>query len=308
MNGEIMKKRIQVIFLVLIISILLSVCMTSVVSLQNVNASEQDNIGENVLSEMKLHFLDVGQGDSCLVILPNKEVMLIDAGTSDKESTVVNYIKDLNISKIDYLVMTHPDADHIGGMSSVIDNFEIGNIYMTNKTSTTKTFEDLLGKIDDNNMNITIPKANEIISEDNDFEVKLVSPIKEYDDNNDMSLVLQITHNENSFLLMGDASSEVEEDILNSNPNISADLIKIGHHGSSYSSSANFIEQVSPKFAIISSGNDNQYGHPSNMTLETLNKFSVKIYRTDQLGHIIASSDGNTINITNKKENKFIFF
>ena len=295
-----MNKKILGIFLVLIIAVVLLISLgASELELENVLNNAQA-IFENDLGIIELHFIDVGQGDSTLVILPNGKTMLIDAGTSDKGSTVVSYIKSLNVSKIDYLVMTHPDADHIGGMSKVIDNFDIGNIYMTDRISTTKTFEDLLLKIESKNLNITTLKANDTISEFNDGKVILLSPIKKYDDSNEMSLVIQIIYKNNTFLFMGDAGYKVENDILNSNANIKADLIKIGHHGSSYSSSIRFIEKVSPLFAIISVGKNNRYGHPTNQTLETLKKIGAKIYRTDESGDIIAISDGNSINITSK--------
>ena len=157
-----MKKK-SVIFLILIVAVISSVCVgASGLPVQNDNLNETamtdaQNTEEDVLNKIELHFLDVGQGDSTLVILPDGKTMLIDAGTSEYGDTVVNYIKDLDISKIDYLVMTHPDADHIGGMSEVIDNFDIATIYMTDKTSTTKTFEDLLLKIKNEGLNITIP-------------------------------------------------------------------------------------------------------------------------------------------------------
>ena len=295
-----MNKKIQTIFLVLIIAVALSISVgASELELENVLNIAQASF-ENDLGKIELHFLDVGQGDSTLVILPNGKTMLIDAGTRDSGATVVSYMKSLDISKIDYLVMTHPDADHIGGMSKVIDNFEIGSIYMTDMISTTKTFEDLLLKIESKDLKITTLKVNDTISEFDDCKVILLSPIKKYDDSNEMSLVIQTTYRNNTFLLMGDAGTKVENDILNSNVNINADLIKIGHHGSRYSSSGKFIKKVSPLFAIISVGKNNQYGHPTNKTLETLNIFGVKIYRTDELGHIIAISDGNFINITNK--------
>ena len=321
--GEAMEKRIQVIFLLLITAVILSLGVgAGVLQLQNDNLKENTNIGyNNAVDEIKsdeiksnaqvaidnststnleLHFLDVGQGDSTLVILPDGKTMLIDAGTSKHGSTVVNYLKALKISKIDYLVMTHPDADHIGGMSKVIDNFDIGTIYMTDRISTTKTFEDLLIKIGTKDLKITTPEANDIISESDDFKAMFLSPIKKYDNNNDMSLVIHITHKNNTFLLMGDAGIRVENDLLNSNANINADLIKIGHHGSAYSSSAKFIEKVSPLFAIISSGEGNKFGHPSPVTLETLDKNGVKVYRTDELGHIVAVSDGKIIKIDYK--------
>jgi beta-lactamase superfamily II metal-dependent hydrolase len=296
-----MKKKFILLILVIILSISI---VSSGIQVENgnlniINTDTQDNIEKDVLNKTELHFLDVGQGDSTLVILPNGETMLIDAGKSNYGDNVVNYIKNKNISKIDHLVMTHPDADHIGGMSKVIDNFDIGKIYMTDSISTTRTFEDLLLNIDSKDLNITILKANDIISEFDDFKAILLSPVKKYDDNNEMSLVIQITYGNNTFLLMGDAGIKAENDILNSNSNIKADLIKIGHHGSSSSSGAIFIEKVSPQFAIISCGKDNQYGHPTSKTIETLNQNKVKIYRTDNLGDIIAISDGNVINIDN---------
>ena len=318
-----MKKRIQIILLVLFIALVSSMCVgASYLQLENDNLNDNTSVGySNAVDEIKsnevktnaqiaidnststnieLHFLDVGQGDSTLVILPNGKTMLIDAGTSEHGSTVVNYLKTLKISKIDYLVMTHPDADHIGGMSKVIDNFDIGTIYMTDKISTTKTFEDLLLKIESKDLKITTPKANDIISESDDFKLMFLSPIKNYNENNEMSLVIHIKHKNNAFLLMGDAGTKVENDLLNSNSNLNADLIKIGHHGSTYSSSVRFIEKVSPQFAVISSGKNNRYGHPSPITLETLVKNGVIIYRTDDLGHIVAVSDGNSIKIDYK--------
>lgn len=311
-------KKIRAIFIVLSIAVILSIGISAMgLQLENFNlndttaignnhgsnenklqnVSAETNVKEDVLGKIELHFLDVGQGDSTLVILPNNKTMLIDAGKREYGTSVVNYIKKLNISKIDYLVMTHPDADHIGGMSTVINNFDIGTIYMSDVTSTTKTFEDLLLNIDSKGLTISTLKANDIILESDDFNVTLLSPIKKYSDNNDMSLVIHITYMNNSFLLMGDAGTKVENDILNSNSNIIADLIKIGHHGSSYSSNTKFIEKVSPQFAIISCGKDNQYGHPSSQILEILEKNGVKVYRTDEVRNIIAISDGNSIDI-----------
>lgn len=306
-----MKNKIQLLFIVLIIALISSVCVwgselqleNDKIESQNVKANAQttiqNSIGENALNKTEFHFLDVGQGDSTLIIFPNGKTMLIDAGKSNYGYTVVNYIKNLKISKIDYLVMTHPDADHIGGMTSVLDNFEIGAIYMPDKISTTKTFEDLLLKIMSKGLKITVPKSNDLISESTDFKAIVLSPTKKYDDSNEMSIVIKIIYKNNSFILMGDAGNKVENDLLYSNANIKSDLIKIGHHGSSSSSSTRFIEKVDPQFAIISCGKNNQYGHPNSKTLETLNKNGIKIYRTDELGNIIAISDGNTINVNN---------
>ena len=313
-----MKKRIQIIFLLLIIAIIsLMYVGASSLEIQTDNSNEikaignteidkvklddiisyaQVNVGDDELNKIEFHFLDVGQGDSTLVILPNGKTLLIDAGGSNYGNKVVNYIKSLKISKIDYLVMTHPHADHIGGMEKVIDNFDIGTIYMTDMITTTKTFNDLLLNIERKNLKIITPKANDIISAGDDFKVLVLSPSRKYEGINEMSLVIQMIYKNNSFLLMGDSGTIVENDILNSNLDIKSDLIKIGHHGSSYSSSSRFIQSISPQFAIISFGK-NPYGHPSSKTLETLNKYRVKIYSTYEFGDIIVSSDGNSIKI-----------
>jgi len=268
------------------------------ISLDPIKTYAQSTINEDILNKTEFHFIDVGQGDSTLIILPNNKTMLIDGGKSKYGYTIVNYIKKLNIKKIDYLIMTHPDADHIGGINTIINNFDIGNIYMTDTISTTKTFEDLLLNIESKNLGFTTLKADDEIVLGDDFNVTVVSPVKKYEDTNEMSIVVKIIYKNNSFLLMGDAGDKAEQDILNSNTNITANLIKIGHHGSKYSSSSNFIQKVNPQYAIISVGKDNQYGHPSIEVLNILERFKVKIYRTDLQGDIIAISNGNTIEIT----------
>ena len=300
-----MTKRIQIMFLTLIIAVGLSISVGvgSEFGLENVVNDVQASFENNDTKNIELHFLDVGQGDSAFVILPDGKTMLIDASTSNQGTNIVNYLKNLNITKIDYLVVTHPDNDHYGGMSQVIDNFDIGTIYMTNYTNNTTTYTKLVQKIQNKGLNITIPNVNDTVSEFADYKIIFLSPNQKYSQSNDMSLVIQIHFKYKTFLFMGDASTKVEKDILNSNPNLFADLIKIGHHGSYYSSSARFIDQVSPQFAIISSGVNNQYGHPHDLTLDTLKNYKVNIYRTDQVGHIIAVSDGNIINITTQKGN-----
>jgi len=194
--------------------------------------------------------------------------------------------------------MTHPDADHIGGINAVINNFKIDKIYMTNKTSTTKTFEDILLNMESKGLTFSTLKSGDKIIEGNDFTGTVLSPVKQYSDSNEMSIVIKLIYKNDSFLLMGDAGTEAEYDILSNNQNVSANLIKIGHHGSKYSSSYYFLEKVNPQYAIISAGKNNQYGHPSTEILNRLNVLNIKIYRTDLDGNIIAISNGNKINIT----------
>jgi beta-lactamase superfamily II metal-dependent hydrolase len=311
LKGENMNKQTKTILIIVCIALIISIPIAATqLGTISITANGIEFLSpqahsieyKDLLNKTELHFIDVGQGDSTLIILPNNQTMLIDAGKSNYGYTVVNYLKNLKISKIDYLVMTHPDADHIGGINAVINNFKIDKIYMTNKTSTTKTFEDILLNMESKGLTFSTLNSGDNIIIGNDFNVTVLSPVKQYSDSNEMSIVIKLIYKNDSFLLMGDAGTEAEYDILSNNQNVSANLIKIGHHGSKYSSSYYFLEKVNPQYAIISAGKNNQYGHPSTEILNRLNVLNIKIYRTDINGNIIAVSNGNKINITVSNE------
>lgn len=254
---------------------------------------------DNDKNILAVHYIDVGQGDATFIELPNKETMLIDAGEKSYGDTVTNYINNLGYEEIDYLVGTHPHTDHIGGLEKVIDSFKIENIYMPRVTSNTKTYLSLLEKIDSKNLTITTAKKGiEIISEDN-LKIEILSPVKdEYKDLNNYSVVIKVTYDEASFLFMGDAQVEVENEILDT---ASAQVIKIGHHGSSTSSSKSFVNKVKPKYAIIEVGINNNYNHPNSDVVKRWENIGAIIYRTDLNGNIIAKSDGKNIVIEKEK-------
>lgn len=249
--------------------------------------------------QLKAHFLDVGQGDSAL-ILAGSNAMLIDAGDRGYGSGIVNYLKKQGVKKLDYLVLTHPHADHIGGAVEVINAFEIEKIIMPKVEHTTRTFENLLETIKSKGMKITAPIPGDEY-ELGSAKFKILAPnSSSYKSLNDYSVVIRLTFGNTAFLFTGDAESTSESQILSKGFEIKSDVLKVGHHGSSTSTSDRFLKSVSPKYAVISVGKGNSYGHPTQEVLGRLDSYSVKVYRTDEVGTIVAVSDGT--NITFDKE------
>jgi len=257
---------------------------------------------QNYSSNLKVHFLDVGQADCILIELPNGQKMIVDAGNNDDKDTIISYIDSLGIKKFDYLVGTHPHEDHIGALDSVINSYEIGRVYMPNAPSNTKTFEDVLLAVKNKGLKITAPKPGCYILDDNKgISVQVLAPnSSSYEDLNNYSIVLKIKYKNTSLLLAGDAEEILENEILAKGYDVKADVLKIGHHGSSSSTSLQFLKKVSPKYAVISVGQDNKYGHPHAETLEKLNSTGVQILRTDTEGSIVIISDGSKISIDKK--------
>ncbi len=245
---------------------------------------------------VRVHFLDVGQGDSIFIELPQNKTMLIDASTNAYGEGVAEYIEDKGYSKIDYLVATHPHADHIGGMTDVVEEFSIGEIYMPKVSSTTKTYKNLLKAIKAKGNKINTAKAGNTIYSDSILKIDILAPNSDsYEDLNNYSVVIKLTYGSKSFLFMGDAEMLSEDEI---DSDVSADVLKVGHHGSSTSSSEDFINRVNPKYAVISCGEDNSYGHPHKETMQTLEKYKVEVFRTDTMGTIIATTNGTNLEIT----------
>ena len=251
---------------------------------------------ENTLD---ITYLDVGQADSILIQNEGHN-MLIDAGNNEDGPLLVQYFKEQNITKFDYLITTHPHEDHIGGMDDIINNFDIEKIYMPDVTTTTKTFLDVLKAIEKKNMTYDVPNINQNFTLGNTlFQVIYTGNDKK--NLNNSSIILKATFKNTSYLFTGDATSEVEKKILNKD--IQATVLKVGHHGSKYSTTTDFLNKVNPKYAIISVGKNNSYNHPNQVTINKLEKKNIEIHRTDQEGSIFLKSDGKTINITSKKTN-----
>lgn len=232
-------------------------------------------------NNLRVYCLDVGQGDSILITNNNK-TMLIDASTNEMGNRVVKYLNDLGVKKIDYLVGTHPHEDHIGGLDNVIKNFDIGTIYMPNVVATTKTFEEVIDAISAKKLKVTSPKTGDKFTVGN-AECEVMSIRNDKDDYNNCSIVIKMDFNNVSYLFTGDAEESVESS--RKWPHI--DVLKVGHHGSNTSSSKKFLEQIKPEVALISVGQGNTYGHPTQATLKRLSNIGAKIYRTDENGTIL---------------------
>ncbi len=243
--------------------------------------------------QMEVHFIDVGQGDATLVTCGG-HAMLIDAGDDTRGTAIQNYLQKQKITRLDYLILTHPDADHIGGAPVIITKFAVDNVFVSNYEKDNKTYLKLIQSLDNKRLKASTPKVNSNYTLGS-ASITILAPGKEYDNPNDASIALLLKNGTRSFLFTGDAGEAAEKDILKTGVDVSADVYKIGHHGSRYSTSADFFAAVNPFYAVISCGADNAYGHPHAETLNTLRTAGVKVYRTDEAGTIIASTDGRSI-------------
>lgn len=285
-------KRTIAIFL-LIGTLLFSSCTAS-------TSTSTTEVQQPSAGELQIAYLDVGQGDSSFIHLPDGESILIDAGNPENGQEIVQYIQGTGEDTLDYVIATHPHADHIGGMAEVIQAFEVENVYMPEVSHTSQTYGNLLDTIEAEGLTTLTAKAGEVLFDDGTLRAEFLAPISDsYSGLNNYSAVLKLSYGDKAFLFMGDAEGEVEREILESGADISADVLKVGHHGSDTSSTREFIEAVEPSYTIISVGEGNSYGHPSSATLETLSDIGADIWRTDEKGNIVVTCDGEDIAIYN---------
>ncbi|MCM1124453.1 MAG: MBL fold metallo-hydrolase [Eubacterium sp.] len=243
--------------------------------------------------KMEVHFIDVGQGDATLITCGG-HAMLIDSGDDTKGTAIQNYLKKQNIKQLDYLLLTHPDADHIGGAPVIITKFDIDKVFVSNYEKDTKAYQKLIQALDNKRLKYLTPSVGSQYSLGT-AAITILAPNATYDNPNDASIACIIQNGNNKFLFTGDAGEEAEKDIAGSGHDISADVYHVGHHGSRYSTSKKFFDAVNPDYAVISCGEDNSYGHPHAETLNTLRMNGVKVYRTDEEGTVIATADGKKI-------------
>lgn len=286
--------------LIILLAFLIINNQDKIKNLFNQNNNQNQNAYINTNNDLlKVHYLDVGQGDSIFIELPNNETMLIDAAESYQSENIINYLKNLNYQKIDYVIGTHPHTDHIGGLKDIINTFEIGKIYMPKAVSTTRTYESLLMAIKDKNLKINTAKAGTSIIDTDALKINILAPNSEtYTELNNYSVVTKITYGTTKFLFMGDAEKLSENEIKE---DVTADVIKIGHHGSNTSSSIDFIKKVNAKYGIISVGLNNKYNLPKEETITNWENSGTKIYLTSINGTITAISDGTNIKIESEK-------
>lgn len=257
---------------------------------------EENSVSKIEIDEQKLEviFFDVGQAESILILNDGKS-MLIDAGNDENGEQIVANIKALGVSKLDYAVITHMHADHMGGMDKVINELDIGNIYMPESLQTTKQMEELLEAMQEKNLTYESPNIGDSFTVGNANGKIVYINSEETENLNNSSIVLEITFGTQKFLFTGDAEKKVEEILQLDKVNV----LKVAHHGSSTSSSEKFIKQIKPEIAVISVGKDNSYNHPNDAVIKRLEQIGATIYRTDKLGTIWISCDGIT-NIVNK--------
>ena len=248
---------------------------------------------QNPKGDIEIHYMDVGQGDATLIKCGDA-TMLIDAGENDKGSEIWSYLKSQNVTKLDYVIGTHPDSDHIGGMDVIIYKFDCENIFMSNYKKDTRTYEDVLNAAKSKSYKITYPMPSETYKL-GEAIFTIVAPNDKYDDANNSSIGIYLEYGETSFLFTGDAEYEAEEDILASGFDVEADVYKAGHHGSRTSSCDEFLEAVKPKYVVVSCGEDNSYGHPHADILNYCRINKIPLYRTDKQGTIVLKSDGENI-------------
>lgn len=278
-----------------ILNMLMAFVMSFGILGSNVN---QSDIPEN--SNFEVHFIDVGQADSALIECDGK-TMMIDGGNVADSNVVAAYLKKEDVTELNYVVCSHAHEDHVGGLSGALSVTKADNIYAPKTEANTKAYKNFKKKAEEQNVEIKHPNVGDEIQLGSST-VEFLGPVDENGkDLNSTSIVLKITYGNTSFLFTGDAESDEEEEILNSGADLKSTVLKVGHHGSRTSTSYPFLREVMPQYAVISVEKGNSYGHPNEETLSKLSDAGVEVYRTDESGDIVMTSDGNNISITTSK-------
>lgn len=260
-----------------------------------------ETVSPGAAHELKVHFIDVGQGDAILVETPAGQKMLVDAGENVYGNRVVDYLLAQGVRELDVVVGTHTHSDHIGGLDTVMARFPVKTIYMPRVTQNTNSFEDVLKAVKQQGLTVFTARAGVVIPLQG-IDCRILSPRADhYDELNDYSAVIRMQFGSQSFLLTGDARLIPENQMLDAGEDLQANVLKVAHHGSYSSSSARFLKAVQPIYGIISLGKDNDYGYPHDSTLTRLARAGIKIYRTDLNGTIVISTDGSTLQVKTER-------
>lgn len=257
------------------------------------NAGYEQTVTAEGSSGLEVHFIDVEQGDATL-IKADGHAMLIDSGENDKGTAVQLYLKKQGVEQLDYLILTHTDSDHIGGADVIISKLDIGQIFLSDFKKDNTTYRELMDSMKYKNMTYSTPEVGA------EYELggavfTIIAPNDTYEDPNNSSIALILDYGENSFLFSGDCEEEAEQDILANGMNLDVDVYQVGHHGSRNASTEEFLDAMSPEYAVISCAEGNSYGHPHAKTLNNLRARKIRVFRTDEQGSIVAYSDGKTI-------------
>lgn len=247
---------------------------------------------EPVEGTMEVHFIDVGQADAAL-ILCDGESMLIDGGNVADSSLVVSYLADQGVETLDYVVDTHAHEDHVGGLSGALAKYPVEHVLAPVREYDSKAFRDFMRYAGE----VEVPAAGDVWTVGS-AAVEVLGPVQEYEETNNTSIILRVVFGETSFLFTGDMERGAEADLLEAGADVAATVLKVGHHGSETSTSYPFLREVMPQYAVISVGEGNSYGHPSEDTLSRLRDVGAQVYRTDMQGHIVAVSDGTSVSFS----------
>jgi competence protein ComEC len=266
---------------------------------QGAQSDSTKNSSAAVNGELRVSFIDVGQADSILLQQGN-EFMLIDAGNNGDIQTVKDYLTSQGVKELQYFIGTHKDEDHIGGADGVINSFKVGKVYFPKQVATTQTYKDFVTAVKNKGMSLTVPKVGEQFKLGEAAVTVLAPNSSEYEDSNDYSIVVKVAFGSTTFLLTGDAEARSEKELVATGKDLSATLLKVGHHGSLTSTSQAFLDKVNPKYAVISAGTGNKYGHPAQEIMDKLKAKGIKVFRTDEQKTIVATSNGKDISFNVK--------
>lgn len=283
---------------------LLNQLLHSTQTQEPINVTVGKNGNTIIENKLKIHYIDVGQGDS--ILIQNESVaIVIDGGTDLSKGKLIKYIQAQGVETLNYVIATHPHEDHIGGLDDVINSVkQVEHIWMPKVAASTKAFENMANAIKDKGLKAEQPIVGQVLQLE-DVTITALAPVKgDYEETNDYSIVIKLDYKNNSFLFTGDAEKLAEKDILSTGIDLHSDVLKVGHHGSSSSTSNEFLDKVEPKYAVISVGEGNSYQHPHTETLEAFNNNGIIVYRTDRNGTIVATSDGQTISFDVEKGSK----
>lgn len=291
-----MKKLIS---LFLILSLLLSGCVVEIpIPAETTAATVAD--GESLI----IHYIDVGQAD-CILLENEGRFLLIDGGNREDSQLVVSYLEQQGVQELDAVVCTHAHEDHVGGLPSVLAVYPTAAVYAPTNTYSSNIFDKFVYYTDQQGLEITIPQPGDSFTLGN-VNLTVLGPVKSYPDPNNTSIVIMAEFGSTRFLFTGDMEKEAENDMLDywgEQYNWNCDVLKSGHHGSSTSSSYRLIYETDPEYIVISVGKDNSYGHPHRETIALYKDAGIPAFRTDELGHVIVTSDGSTVSMTWEKQN-----
>lgn len=263
------------------------------IQVTTVHKTNKTDVNYNLDDNLYVHYIDIGQGDSTLIEYKDIDI-LIDGGDNKTGDQLIQYLQGQEIDDIDLMIGTHMDADHIGGLDYVFENFIVESVIDSGSSKDTKTYRDYKTAMKNEGASYREDK-DEVIVYDDYLSLTIIETGDNYRDENDNSVVCMVTYGNIDFLFTGDMEKEAEHESLNKFSEI--EVLKVGHHGSRTSSTESFLDLVSPEIAIISCGEGNKYGHPHKETLDKLNARNIQTYRTDELGTIILETDGNTVNV-----------